>query len=270
MGNKNVSNIITKGTPRQRVVLLFSHYALQQFDVEGFLTGTEVNSIIESFKAPQEIKLYNKFVDVDRTVRNSIHYLNQLRLGYREQIANITGYATLWLDMERMEDLLNSILYDTNDKKLKTEFIKKITETEVLLASFKKSKEEGYISLEVNSTTKRRYSNAPGLGLLSLIKIHKKNAEDFLINAKTFLKALYDYIEETGFSIKDYKNYIKGIEEDLKENKAILSKFSREAFIKEFPDSDTSNAHFIFPDYETIAIDQDKYRGYRKDYLNEK
>lgn len=277
MRTKDISGIMAKGTPRQRLNLLYSHFALLQFNKKGILTESEIAKITQSFKTSQEIDLYNKYIAIDNSVRHSLLYLNQVRLGYREQIAYINGYSLLWHSLERATDLFNELLYDVKDKKLKDRLTKKILDREV--APFNKfiTDKEGYIKLKPKEAMAGLIDGSDS-GVESFLQQHKKNAEEMLVIAKTYLKALKDFIEEKSFNIDEYKYQIKIIETDLEEDKSIIPKYSRKKLKEALgelgdPEDKTEklfSRYFVYPDYDSIEIDEAQYKNYRENHLYEK
>lgn len=266
MRTKDVSDIILKGSPKQRLNLVYSHFALLQFNKEGFLTEAELKKIKDSFKTPQERNLYNRYVQVDTTVRNSLMYLNQLRLAFREQTAHIEGFSLLCYSLESSVELLNELLSQVKDKKLKNQLTKTIEQKRILYSTFSKDT-DGYIILKPKERTGEIWPEDIGeTGLPGIRRVYKKRAEDILISCKTVIKAIRDYLEENSFNIKEYKNSIKEIEADISEDKTILAKHSPKQMKKLFPDKDLSEfkSCFFYPDYDSLEIDEEQYKRFKE------
>jgi len=272
MGRKtDVTNILTKGTPKQRLILLFSHHAEILYSRPGLLTEEEARELLGSFKTSKEIELYQKTLKINANLKRTIAYLTQLKLAYGEQIAYLRGAETLWGALDSITGLLNNILQEIEGEGLRAKITRDILKTPLSYCEFG-NKKGGEIVLK---DTRPEH----GTDLKRVIRYRRTIAEDFLRLAKPLIKAISDVMVDNGFKIKAYQRHLKEIEAFLEEDKATV--FSRrklvDALRKEDPEKSEPirtfiNSHserFIYPDYNEIELDEELYKKYREAYLDE-
>jgi hypothetical protein len=247
---KDVNEIIDKGTPRERINLYFSNRAERETGVK-LLTDEEARRLIRSFQTSKEIDLLNKYLTIDRDVKKTIIHLNQLQLAYREQIAYIRGIEDLWYAYSGTAELLNKLLQRVKDEEIAEEMLNDIVNSPARYPFEYATDKDGQIVLKTTSTKEETET-----ALEELTRMRKAHAERLLKQAKTILKAVYDYIREKGFKIKAYQRQLKEMEKDLMEDKSI----SRRK-IATHPE--------IYPNYNKIELDEEMYRDYRETYFSE-
>jgi hypothetical protein len=95
-------------------------------------------------------------------------------------------------------------------------------------------------------------------------------AKTQLGQAKAIVKGLRDLIEEKGFNVKEYIDEINRVDNDLKEDKAPLPKFSRKKTedgllagddLKQKEQlEEIFGPNWIFPEYDKVEIDEASYK----------
>lgn len=272
---KDISKILSKGTPRQRIILLATDIAEKNLGGKGLLTPSEIKTLSDTFKTQNEIALYNKFRKMEPLVRNSIAMLYQYKNAYREQIAFINGYTLYWDSLGEIRELINDILHKIKDKKLRNEILKTAIGKKFLLVEFTESKrDKGFIDLDTTSSKGMDYANLNGFE--GLIKAHKSKAEGILVDFKTLLKATRDAIEEVGFNVKPYIEICNKAEEELRKlggsESVALPKYSKSALKKLFEEKEFPTnmnllekdfgKYWVYPEYDEIEIDEKKYKEF--------
>jgi len=62
MSKKDIGKILTTGTARQRLLIIAEDRARVIYGDERLLTDSDLNKLFDSFKKPNEIKLYNQLI----------------------------------------------------------------------------------------------------------------------------------------------------------------------------------------------------------------
>ena len=105
MAKKDIGKILTTGSPKQRLLLLAEDNARAKYSQEGLLTEHEINQLSESFKKPNEIQLWNKWLKVDRVVSTAIMNLQGLKFEVLMHYSNLRGYILVWETIQEAEVL---------------------------------------------------------------------------------------------------------------------------------------------------------------------
>ena len=116
MAKKDIGKILTTGSTKQRLLLLAEDNARAKYSQERLLTDHEINQLSNSFKKPNEIKLWNEFRRLDDTVTNAIVNLQGLKFEVLMNYSNLRGYILVWNSIENTELLVNSVLHEIKDR----------------------------------------------------------------------------------------------------------------------------------------------------------
>ena len=276
---KDISKILKEGSIKQKLRLLIEHYANLSTGETGLLTEKEAKALVDTFRTPQELRAYNRVVEVERLFRPALYTVNQYRISYREAIANITGYSQLWQTYKENEDLLNTLLIEVEDKKLRAKLTKTITTGRgfYLWSNIEKD-EEGYIRFNTGEPRKRAtiknkkfIIEEDSHSLEDMLGLWKERAELYICQTKTLIKALTEWMDENDYKPTPYVNMIKEILEDVEEDKSYLPKFSKARMrgIMHERTEEVLSKHFFYPNAEEIGIDEVLFKRYRRDYLGE-
>ena len=112
MSKKDISKILTSGTPKQRLQIAIENVARNKFRREGLITDHEAHQLSNSFKTPSEIKLWNRGLKFDRIMSNGLMNLQGLKYETLMHISNLRGYILVWNTLEEAETLTNHILHE--------------------------------------------------------------------------------------------------------------------------------------------------------------
>jgi hypothetical protein len=238
MAKRDVQNIIAKGSAKQRALLLVNDVALTSIGKEKLLSQSEFNALLSSFKTPADIKIYNRFKQCDKVVKDILNLLNQKRLICREDLVRIEGFLILKYTLESFEEAVNSSLFTIEDKKIRNNFIDELVNNShyIYVESTKKQNKYGdYYNIDIS---KPRNENYP---LLELIIIYKNRVINLFGDIKAIVKLFNDYLEKNSFNIKAYKDLVSDIEVDLNR------------------DSLFDSEKVFFPDYKSIEVNEDIY-----------
>ena len=275
---KDVNEIIDKGTPRERINLLFSHRAERDTGVlPGLLTEDELSRLRASFKTSREIDLFNRYIQINTDVKKTIIHLNQLQLAYNEQIAYLRGIEDLWYAYSGTAELLNRLLQRVKDEEIEEEMLNDIVNSPARYPFEYATDKDGHIVLKTTSQKEETETD-----LEALTRLRKAGAERLLRHAKTILKVVYDYMREKGFKVKAYQRQLKVMELDFAEDKSISGLFSERKLTKQLTSTKSPKKaelikkvitnhpeRFIYPNYNEIELSEEEYKDYREAYFNE-
>lgn len=294
MVKKDISKILMEGSPRQRVVLLstdsYQEYLSEKQikkDAKPLLTAEERQNLIDSFKTPQEIKLYNKYAKVNRNLGYLLLVLSETKLRYDEAIAYITGFAISWQDYQFVEQTFNNILYEVKEKKIKDKIKKTILRLSPFMFAGVEEDKEGFIRVLIDSDNGK-------IRLKELIEGFSNKATDVLVQAKSYIKAIRDYLTEEDFLIQCLEDILNHYEKKFQEDRAIYPKYSKRQMQKFTDDGffmfgfghlattkgitvpkqlsketrekleNMLDKYFVFPNYDELEISEKYYSEIRE------
>lgn len=264
---EEIDRIIKSGTPMERIRLYYTHEALINWNKEGFLTDEDKRTIDLLFnRTTADRNLWNKYFQIDQQAGQSFIYISQLTFAYLEQVARVTGYEMLWVEIIRKTALLNNILDEVEDKDLKCRIIDKIVKAPHLFHNYTKAKDEDYVN----------YNVAPDfplqVDLNKLIKTSRSSMENLLRLAKPYLKAFREYLSKKKFMIPPYKETLQKQEDVFKTDRALFSEFSKIRYTKQqiekyrYPEGTVIDSDkFIYPTYKDIPLDEALYKHYKEE-----
>lgn len=228
MAKKNISKTLTTGTPLKKMLLITEDIARGRYFKDRLLTDHEFNQLSDSFKKPNEIKLWNKFRRAEETVANALINLQGGLFEVKMNYSNLRGYILLWNSIENAELLVNSVLHEIKDPKERKRIAESGAKGVDLLFSKTEPDEEGYIEIKVDfEKDSYRDENGERIGfkdkprktkeysLWYVMNNVKREATTSAIKWLSWEKALQDYIEEQGFNIKTYKDKIQEMRDEV-------------------------------------------------------
>jgi len=202
MAKKDIGKILTTGSAKQRLLLLAEDIARGKFFKERLLTDSEYNQLTQSFKKPNEIKLYKEFKDIDGTITNAIINLQGLKFEVLMNKSNLRGYILVLSGAENTELLVNSVLHQIKDPKERKRIAEIGAKQAEILFSNIVTDPEGYI--EIQKDISKRTTN-----LWLVMNNVKKQVETSAIRYLSWESAIIDYMDDSGFNVKTYKDQIK-------------------------------------------------------------
>jgi hypothetical protein len=215
MAKRDIGKILTKGSIRQRLLLLAEDTARGKYFQERLLTKDERRAIDDSIKTPREIRAYQEFKEIDETVSNAINNLQGLSFETLMHYSSLRGYLLLWNTIENAELLANSILHQIKDPKERLRVAKGGAVDSHLLFTEAVIDKEGYLDIkidqpkEIDTGIDGKQIITTEFTLMYVMQEHKKEAEASAIKLLSWEKAILDYMEENNFRVKVYKNHIK-------------------------------------------------------------
>lgn len=212
MAKKDIGKILTTGSPKQRILLIAEDIARGKYFQEKLLTDSDFNQLSNSFKKPNEIKLWNEFRRLDDTVTYAIVNLQGLKFEVLMNYSNLRGYILVWNSIENTELLVNSVLHEIKDPKERKRIAEDGAKGIDLLFSKTEPDQEGYIEIKVDFESDS-YENKPRktkeYSLWYVMNNVKKEVETSVIKYLSWESAILDFMEERGFNVKTYKEAIK-------------------------------------------------------------
>lgn len=275
MAKRNIESILAKGSAKQRMLLLSNHIAETTTGKSGFLSESDFDKLVGSFKTPAEIKLYNRYKNANTAIQSLLPYLAQLRLLYREQIARIDSFCLLAHTYEQVETLVNSTLSTIKSDKQRTELLDTLlSKTAFFYAKpLKKSDNEDPTTykLSIEDVSAHKTEQIKSMSLTSGAHEHKSRATEILVLIKTVLKALKDYVEQNDFQITSYNDFLKEVENEIAQQNFMFTNFKKSVKVKRRgPGGEVEEEYhdfYFYPEYNAAGVDELEYNRLRRIYL---
>jgi hypothetical protein len=285
MAKKDISKILTTGTPKQRLLLLAENNARLKYSLDGILTNHEENQIAESFKKPNEVKLWNKWLQVDRQVTTAIMNLQGLKFEVLMHYSNLRGYILVWETIQEAEVLTNHILHEIKDQEERIKISSQAGKLGKFLFTDIQTDKEGYLDINIDfeeDTYRDENGKLVGLrdtgvkskkySLWYVMNNVKKEAIQAAIKFLSWREAILDYMEEEGFSIKTYKDVINSMTEDIHKPIIGWTKYQSDErlFIPNMPNNRNDklkSKYAITPNTRELEIDTELYNYFKNEYL---
>ena len=282
MSKKDISKILTTGSAKQRALLLAENIARGKYSQEPILTDHEVNSISDSFKKPNEIRVYNQFRRADSMVSNAILNLQGLKFEVLMHYSNLRGYIILWNSIENSELIINTILQETKDTKERKRIAEKGSKSGRILLSRNTVDEEGYLDIKIdfdsldfkdengkidlksNKTTREA-------SLWYLMNNVKSQAISSAIKFISWSKAIEDFMEDEGFKVNTYKELLNSMNEPIYKPVIGWTKYQSDEpnFIQGFNKraDKLKSKYAITPNISELQVDKDIYNYFKINFL---
>lgn len=263
MAKKNIGKILTTGSPKQRVLLIAEEIARGKYFQEKLLTDSDFNQLSNSFKKPNEIKLWNEFRRLDDTVTNAIVNLQGLKFEVLMNYSNLRGYILVWNSIENTELLVNSVLHEIKDPQERKRIAEDGAKGIDLLFSKTEPDQEGYIEINIDHKEEK-------YRLLKVMNNVKKEVEISVIRYLSWERATLDFMEERGFKVKTYIEQLKIMTAKVYDPIVGWGKYSGKL------DSPVSHPRLeklmkkyaIIPNMEDLKVDEEEYSWFRKYFLD--
>lgn len=283
MAKKDIGKILTTGSPKQRAILYWENVARGKYFQEKLLTDSDRIQLSNSFKKPNEIKLWNEFRELDDTVTNAIVNLQGLKFEVLMNYSNLRGYILVWNSIENTELLVNSVLHEIKDPKERKRIAEDGAKGIDLLFSKTEPDQEGYIEIKVDfESNSYEDENGKPIGykdkprktkeysLWYVMNNVKKEVETSVIKYLSWERATLDFMEERGFNVKTYKQQIKQMTTDIYRPIIGWAKYSGELntglphprlekIIKKYA---------ICPNMDELKVDEEQYNWFRRYFLD--
>ena len=277
MAKKNISKALTSGSLKQRLILYFEDKARSIYGIDPILTEAEVISISDSFKKPNEIKLFNKWLNLSKTVAYAITNLQGSLFEVKMNCSDLRGYILTWNAIEHSELLANSILHEIKDPQKRIEIAKKGSNEIDLLFSKTTIDKEGYLDLKIeykkeNLKDKKEPEVIDKMCLASLMAKVKKATETSIIKFISWEKAILDYMEEENFNIETYNTIINTLSNDIKLPligwEKYLSDTKTFSIFKESKRLDNLKSKYaVTPVIKELEVDVEIYNYFKTEFL---
>jgi len=261
MIKKDISKILIKGSTKQKLLLLNSEFSSILSGEKPSLTENERQEISNSFKTPQEIRAYNRNAQIHRNIGFALPILEAKELEYKEAIAHLNGFTVALRDYSNTETLLNTILYQIPDKKLRNKIKKNILSSPLTYAHITENEiDNGEDLIKVNIEKTEGYS------LQDMIDAFSKKATDVLTQAKTYITVMRDYLINEDVFHKGFKELFKKHEERLREDRAIIPAYRHRELEKLRADFGAErldllkNKYSVFPIYDELKVEDSDYK----------
>ena len=263
MAKKNIDKVLTSGSPKQRLLLIAEERARGKYFKERLLTEGEFNKLNESFRKPNEVKLWNEFRSLDETITNAIINLQGKMFEVLMNYSNLRGYILVWNTIENAELLVNSVLHEIKNQEERRRIAKAgATDVNILLVKTEPD-QEGYIDINIDPKEEK-------ISLQYAMNNVKKEVETSVIRYLSWERATLDFMEERGFNVKTYKEQIKimtakiyepiiGWDKYSGEISSTLSHPRLERIVKKYA---------ICPNMDDLRVDEEEYNWFKRYFLD--
>jgi hypothetical protein len=281
MAKKDISKILTTGSAKQRLLLLAENTGGLNFGKPAILTDHEINQLSDSFKKPNEIKLWNEWLKIERKIGVAIMTLQGLLFEVKINYSNLRGYILVWNSIENAELLVNSVLHEIKDPLERKRIAKSGTKGVDLLFSKTAPDEEGYIDIKVDfekeSYKGSKYNSEPVVtkeySLLYVMNNVKNEATTSAIKFLSWREAILDYMDETGFKVKAYKDVIQNFTDQVYAPVIGWDKYQSD--IRTFTDlphptlDKIKSKYAITPIIGDLKVDKVIYNNFKNEFLGD-
>lgn len=284
MAKKDIGKILTTGSPKQRLLLIAEDIARGKRFQEKLLTDSDFNQLSNSFKKPNEIKLWNEWRRIDETVANAINNLQGVKFEVLMNYSNLRGYILVWNSIENTELLVNSVLHEIKDPKERKRIAEDGAKGIDLLFSKTEPDQEGYIEIKVDFEKdsykdengkyigyKERPKKTKEYSLWYVMNNVKKEVETSVIKYLSWETALLDFMEDKGFNVKTYKDNIKQMTSQVYSPIIGWAKYSGE-LRTELPRprlEEIIKKYAICPNVGEIKVDEAMYNWFKVNILGD-
>ncbi len=263
MAKKNIDKVLTSGSPKQRLLLIAEERARGKYFKERLLTEGELNKLNESFRKPNEVKLWNEFRSLDETITNAIINLQGKMFEVLMNYSNLRGYILVWNTIENAELLVNSVLHEIKNQEERKRIAKAgATDVNILLVKTEPD-QEGYIDINIDPKEEK-------ISLQYAMNNVKKEVETSVIRYLSWERATLDFMEERGFNVKTYKEQLKkmtakiyepiiGWDKYSGEISSTLSHPRLERIVKKYA---------ICPNMDDLKVDEEEYNWFKRYFLD--
>lgn len=263
MAKKNIDKVLTSGSPKQRLLLIAEERARGKYFKERLLTEGEFNKLNESFRKPNEVKLWNEFRNLDETITNAIINLQGKMFEVLMNYSNLRGYILVWNTIENAELLVNSVLHEIKNQEERKRIAKAgATDVNILLVKTEPD-QEGYIDINIDPKEEE-------ISLRYAMNNVKKEVETSVIRYLSWERATLDFMEERGFNVKTYKEQLKKMTAKIYEPIIGWDKYSGEIssplshprlerIVKKYA---------ICPNMDDLKVDEEEYNWFKRYFLD--
>lgn len=263
MAKKNIDKVLTSGSPKQRLLLIAEERARGKYFKERLLTEGEFNKLNESFRKPNEVKLWNEFRSLDETITNAIINLQGKMFEVLMNYSNLRGYILVWNTIENAELLVNSVLYEIKNQEERKRIAKAgATDVNILLVKTEPD-QEGYIDINIDPKEEK-------FSLQYAMNNVKKEVETSVIRYLSWERATLDFMEERGFNVKTYKEQLKKMTAKIYEPIIGWDKYSGEISspLSHPRLEEITKKYAICPNMDDLKVDEEEYNWFKRYFLD--
>lgn len=263
MAKKNIDKVLTSGSPKQRLLLIAEERARGKYFKERLLTEGEFNKLNESFRKPNEVKLWNEFRSLDETITNAIINLQGKMFEVLMNYSNLRGYILVWNTIENAELLVNSVLHEIKNQEERRRIAKAgATDVNILLVKTEPD-QEGYIDINIDPKEEK-------ISLQYAMNNVKKEVETSVIRYLSWERATLDFMEERGFNVKTYKEQLKKMTAKIYEPIIGWDKYSGEiSSLLSHPRLERiAKKYAICPNMDDLKVDEEEYNWFKRYFLD--
>ncbi len=236
---------------QKRVIKLLEHYVRKTNNYSNTLTNKEENELLHSFITNEEIDTFNYFKSINERVRYAFSYFGQVKFICLEQISEIYRYTEQWVNSQKTEKMINSLINEFDEIDQKQKIINYFIQQQNLeLTDTDKENSEFGISNQ-NIFFKHNHN------LQSMIQTHITLSNDELIEFKTVSLAIKNFLTSSGLKVTTYLELIQKEETIVQGRMTSLTKIK-----SQYP-----NVLSDLLEYEKIKVNDESYEIFQSEFL---
>lgn len=278
MNKVNIPKIVESGSTQRKLQLLAEDNARAKFSLDRLLGEEDESKLYTIFKNPKTVAIWNRWRAQDRLVTNAIGNLQGLKFEVLMHYSNLRGYILVWNSIENAELMANSILHEIKDPAERARLARIGADKVDLLFSSTDTDEEGYIEIRIRpddeSVTQSSGRKSKQHYLWGVMNNVRRDAIQATVRFLSWRKAILDYMAESRFNLKTYRDIIEGITEDvyrpiigwtkyMEEDQHFLPGIHKERLDK------IKETYAIIPDIDKLEIDMDIYNHFKEEFLKD-
>ncbi len=268
MAKKNIGKILTTGSTKQRLLLLAEDRARLTHNMEPLLTDQESTQLYESFKKPNEIKLWNKWIRIDRLVGSAVMNLQGLQFEVLMHYSNLRGFILIWETIQEAEALSNLILHEIKDQEERIKISSQASKLGNFLFTKTEIDKEGYLDLNINF---EKGTKSPNLWFV--MNNVKQKAINSAVMFLSWRQAILDTMEEEDFNIKTYIDMVNSMTNKIHEPIIGWNKYQTDE--KEFTAAPYNRVnklkdkYALTPNTRELEVDPEIYNYFKNEFLKD-
>ncbi|MFP4528858.1 MAG: hypothetical protein ACLFQX_09930 [Candidatus Kapaibacterium sp.] len=269
MKSENIDKILSGGSANKRIGLYFEDKALKSFGKEALLSADDAETLRESFKKAQEVKLFRKFTELSLVITDAVINLQGLMFEVKMHYSNILGYVIVWRTLEESEVIINSVLNEISDPDERLRISRTIANSELFFSRLRPD-ENGYATIDID--TRHEYENQSQYSFRILMNNVRDEATRAAIRFMSWRAAILDFMKEQNFNINAYVEIIDKYTDAVNSPVVRWDKYlsDQSSFIPDSPAPRLDKFKHIYavtPNPKEFRVDKNIYTQFKRELL---
>jgi len=269
--------------PKERILILAEETARRTYSpAKARLTADERHTLINSFKARGEVRIYNKWAVFSNTIFHAMNLLIGQYNVVMKNYSDLRAYMLTLNGIETAEHLANRILSEIKDPKDRSRIAKKGAREVRFYFSETRVNEEGYIKVTIDPPvfmvneedgSQMGYTDETmkqkKLTFKILINNVRVEARQSAIKYLSWRRAVVEYIDSSGFKTETLSGTIDSLTEDVNADILGWTKYLERYNSEPGNRMERLRTSFIVaPEVKGLPVDEEQYRTFRNRILS--